>query len=233
MAKRLSPTYGTGVSLAVAQSTLPFPPVAATTGVVTDWNGTDAVVPEFDLVMWNSTTDNVTVAAMWGVIPHAFTIVGTDLTSVDHTADTTGSITKTAHGFLTGDGPFQFTTTGAIPGGLALLTNYWMVKLTADVFQVATSLSNALKGVVVTITSNGSGTLTLTGTSACARAYWHEVLDKNSKQIGRAADGAVALTIQKAWSQRFAHNPLIVAYSLVGTLSASNVTATMYPVQDR
>ncbi len=233
MAKRLSPTLGTGVSLAVAQSTLPFPPVAATTGTVDAWNGTDAVIPEFDLVMWNTTTDNVTVAAMWGVIPHAFTMAGTAMTSVDHTANTTGSITKTSHGWLTGDGPFQFTTSGTLPAGLALLTNYWLVKIDANVFQVSTSLANALNGVVVTLTSDGTGTLTLTGTSACARAYWHEVLDKNSKLIGRAADGAVALTVQKGWTQRFAHNPLIVAYALVGTLSASNVTATIYPVQDR
>ncbi len=70
-------------------------------------------------------------------------------------------IPLTAHGLVTGQ-LVSFITTGALPTGLAVLTNYYVIRLTADTISVATSLQNALAGTVVGITNaTGSGTHTI------------------------------------------------------------------------
>lgn len=80
------------------------------------------------------------------------------------TAATTDIVTAVAHGLVTGDGPFRVTNSGgALPTGLAALTDYWIVRLTDDTFKLATSYANAVAAtpVVVDITATGSGTHTL------------------------------------------------------------------------
>lgn len=75
----------------------------------------------------------------------------------------TDTITKTAHGYATGDGPFFIATTGGAPAGLAVLTPYWIIAPTANTFKLATSAANALAGTQIDITSQGTGTHSLTG----------------------------------------------------------------------
>lgn len=59
----------------------------------------------------------------------------------------------------------EFTTTGTLPGGLALSTKYYMFttsgKKSPFTFKVASSIVNARAGVPVTLTSDGTGTHTL------------------------------------------------------------------------
>ena len=76
---------------------------------------------------------------------------------------TTDAITITAHGFVTGDGPYQVSSTGTLPGGLAASTDYYAVVIDANTFQLASSRANALVGTIVDLTSQGSGTHTITG----------------------------------------------------------------------
>lgn len=66
--------------------------------------------------------------------------------------------------FVTGDGPFTLTTTGTIPTGLAASTNYWLVFQPDDTdgIQLATSKVNALEGSIITLTSTGTVTNTIT-----------------------------------------------------------------------
>lgn len=79
----------------------------------------------------------------------------------------TDQLNHVAHGWNTGDGPIQFTNAGGgLPGGITALTNYWVVKVDADNFQIATSLANALTGTIVDITTAGTGTQTATPTGA-------------------------------------------------------------------
>jgi Protein of unknown function (DUF3383) len=81
------------------------------------------------------------------------------------TADhTTSHLTTAAHGYLTGDGPVQLTNSGgALPTGLLLATNYWMVRIDANTFGLATSLANALASppVLAAFSDNGTGTQTV------------------------------------------------------------------------
>jgi len=84
-------------------------------------------------------------------------------TNFTFTADsTTDHLTATAHGLNTGDGPVQVSNSGGgLPGGLATSTNYWVIKIDANTFELATSLANALAGTQIDITTNGTGTQTV------------------------------------------------------------------------
>lgn len=47
---------------------------------------------------------------------------------------------------------------GALPTGLAALTDYWIVRVTATTARIATSFANAITGTVIAFTDAGSGT---------------------------------------------------------------------------
>lgn len=56
----------------------------------------------------------------------------------------------------------QFTTSGTLPTGLSLATDYYLVRVSSTTARVATSLANAIAGTVIDYTDGGSGTHTLT-----------------------------------------------------------------------
>lgn len=64
------------------------------------------------------------------------------------------------HDLKTGDGPFQLTTSGTLPAGLATGTNYWAIRQNTTVIQVASSLANAVADTAIDITDTGTGTHT-------------------------------------------------------------------------
>lgn len=56
----------------------------------------------------------------------------------------------------------RFTTTTTLPTGLALATDYWLIRVSATTARVATSLANAIAGTAIAFTDAGTGTHTLT-----------------------------------------------------------------------
>lgn len=68
--------------------------------------------------------------------------------------------------YATGDGPIQVVTSGVLPGGLALVTDYWYIRIDNDTFKLAKSHAKALRGEAIDITSAGSGTHTTTDVRA-------------------------------------------------------------------
>jgi hypothetical protein len=56
----------------------------------------------------------------------------------------------------------RFTSSGTLPAGLSLNTDYWLIRTGATTATVASSLANAIAGTPVDITDTGSGTHTLT-----------------------------------------------------------------------
>lgn len=74
--------------------------------------------------------------------------------SADASTDT---LTITAHGYLTGDGPAVALSEGTLPGGLAAVTSYYVIRIDADHLKLATSAANALAGTAINITDAGSG----------------------------------------------------------------------------
>lgn len=66
------------------------------------------------------------------------------------------------HGQVTGAGPFYIASSDTIPAGATALTPYWLIVLDAGSVQLASSPANAAAGTAITLTSAGSGTITLT-----------------------------------------------------------------------
>lgn len=85
-----------------------------------------------------------------------FTALNNSLGVVTITIAAPGVVTLTAHGLATGDSLY-LTTTGALPTGLTANTRYWVVKVNADTFSLATSLANALAGTKITTSGTQSG----------------------------------------------------------------------------
>lgn len=74
----------------------------------------------------------------------------------------TDTLTGTAHGLLTGDRFRVRNVGGALPTGLAAVTDYFAIRVDANNVKPATSSANALAGTpVVDITGAGSGTTTI------------------------------------------------------------------------
>lgn len=86
------------------------------------------------------------------------------------TAADTDICTKSSHGYLTGL-KVQLTTTTTLPAGLSLATDYFVIKIDADTFYLASSLANAQAGTQVDITDSGTGTHTITPTALAGANY--------------------------------------------------------------
>ena len=79
--------------------------------------------------------------------------------------------TLSSHGFITGLKVRVSNSGGALPGGLAAATNYYVIKIDANTFYLAESLiasTNAL--AFINLTTNGTGTNTITPQAVAASA---------------------------------------------------------------
>lgn len=130
------------------------------------------------------------------------TVGGQPLVVADftYTADAaTDVLTKVAHGLETGDGPLRTTNSGgALPGGLAINTDYFAIRIGPDTFRVATSRANAVAGVAINITSNGTGTQTLSDVGGTTRvsdaAVTRNLIVDGTATVGGAVSTSGLLT---------------------------------------
>ena len=83
----------------------------------------------------------------------------------------TDDVNLTAHGLATGDGPIHLATAGTLPAELTAATDYWVIVVDANTFRLATSRANALLGMVLAFTDDGTGahTCSFTGQSLADR----------------------------------------------------------------
>lgn len=89
--------------------------------------------------------------------PSATTFVDADVNTG------TDLITKASHGLTTTGLKVQLTSTGTLPGGLSLATDYFVIVVSSSTYKLASSLANAQAGTAVDITSAaGGGTHTVT-----------------------------------------------------------------------
>lgn len=140
---------------------------AVAAGTVVIWSqqaGPRPVAPWISLKLWGLKRDGIgwvdTVATPLLLTPLAVTGEASSILAV------------AAHGLNQGDGPVQVESSGTIPAGLTASTDYWAVPTDAGHLQLATSYANAIASspVTVTITSAGSGTVTLVSTPATLSA---------------------------------------------------------------
>ncbi len=97
--------------------------------------------------------------------PSASTRFITDVTinDVDQSliSVSTDTIERTAHGFFTGD-QVEVSSTGTLPTGLSIFTNYFIIRTDDNFFQLAAfPPENAANGIQIDITGQGTGTMTV------------------------------------------------------------------------
>jgi hypothetical protein len=157
---------GTGSNVQAAAAETPLAdgaePVIVSTGneVKTAVNADDPGAA--DLVIVTGTNGSAVTA-----------LVETNLENgVDSEVDVdTDEVTVPAHPYFTGL-KIRLTTTGTLPAGLLTGTDYFIIVISADVMQFASSLANALAGTPVDITDEGSNGAvnTITPTSIAGAA---------------------------------------------------------------
>lgn len=82
--------------------------------------------------------------------------------TVTITIATPGVVSQTGHPFVTGDAVY-LTTTGALPTGLSANTLYYVIKVDANSYNLASSRANAVAGTKIATSGTQSGTHTLFG----------------------------------------------------------------------
>lgn len=88
-----------------------------------------------------------------------FAAIIATLGNVTITNATPAVVSNTAHGLSTGDQVF-LTTTGGLPTGLTANTLYYVVRVDANSYNLATTRANAYGGTKIATSSAGSGTHT-------------------------------------------------------------------------
>lgn len=154
-------------------------------------------------------------------------IINDNPSAVAFTANaTTNVLTAVAHGFKTGL-KGQATTTGGLPGGLSVLTDYYIIKLDADTFSLATSYANAILGTAIDITTTGTGIQTFTPTAlAGANLTIQWSIDEIVWNNVASATNIVASGVITAIIDRPAYPFIKLKYTLTaGQLSVNNKLA--------
>lgn len=129
------------------------------------------VMKDAETIATTDTSDPFQLESMMG---YAVQLNVTNITSpsaaaLDSTTDidnATETFTKTAHGFVTGL-KVALTTSDTLPSGLSA-TDYYIIKVDADNFKIATSAANAVAGTAVSFTTDGVGIQTFTPASLTA-----------------------------------------------------------------
>ncbi len=84
-----------------------------------------------------------------------FSVLSSDKGTFTVTIASPGVFTLNAHGLATGD-CVSLSTTGALPTGLAVATNYYVVYVSANTFNLATTYANAIATSPTRINTSGS-----------------------------------------------------------------------------
>lgn len=115
--------------------------------------------------------------------------------------DTTDNeIDIASHPYRTGDGPFTFSSTGSLPGGLSAATNYWIIWRSDGAFSLAATLGDALAGNEVDFSSAGSGTITISDTASTERLIPGRLLYEATQMEADAETDEIEIAvIDEAW----------------------------------
>lgn len=106
------------------------------------------------IILTNSTRGTCTATANGAVSP-GFTIANSPAGANTEVDTATDSVTIPTHGLTTGL-KGQLTTTGTLPAGLSLATDYFIIAVDANTVQFASSLANALAETEIDITDTGA-----------------------------------------------------------------------------
>lgn len=114
------------------------------------------------------------------------------LTKEGGTFTAAGTLTRASHGYQTGVA-VQVSTTGALPSPLAASTDYYVIRVDNNTFQLALTQALALAGTAIVIADAGTGTHTVTNklmTLTDASSAWSRQMAGQTMEIVNAADAA-------------------------------------------
>lgn len=135
--------------------------------------------------------------------PSAKTFADADVTPA------TDLITITSHGLVTGL-LGRLTSSGALPAGLALSTDYFVIKVSDNTIKLASSYANALAGTAVDITAAaGTGTHTFTPTALNAIIKLQASVDGNNWHDISGATATITATSSSLFSFSNFAEPLL------------------------
>jgi hypothetical protein len=109
----------------------------------------------------------------------AAAVISTANIFVDTDPDHPSQFHKVAHGLTTGL-KVQATTAGTLAVPLVVLTNYYVIKIDANYFSLASSLANALLGTQIDITDVGVTSTTLTPVALSASVTFQKSNDQTN-----------------------------------------------------
>lgn len=204
-------------------STLPAAPTAWAD--VSAWAG---LRPESELELWSDESSSFTALELMGATAKPLADAAVAAKTFTVASTTLDTLTATTHSYANGDGPVTVTNSGgALPGGLAASTNYWIGVVDANTIKLYKSLADVLSGAAaVDVTSSGSGTNQVAvTTTATNRLRWLRLA-----LLGSAGDGAVALTYSNGYRQAFTRPPRTLALALRGTVASGKISAAVYPL---
>jgi hypothetical protein len=207
--------------------------VVVTTGIPSDTPSSGTIRVELDSGIYKRVRYSSWTGSTFTIIP--------DDTFVDGNVTVgTDSITLTAHSFQTGD-YVQLTSTGTLPAGLSLATDYYVIYVDANTIQLANSLSNAHAGTVVTITAAaGGGTHTVeamsrnfssdnaASTNNVFISYIDELADATSESFTSVYNSDRTLFIRV----RDGGNTPIKTFETTGTLGSGGGSSTAIRTSD-
>lgn len=82
----------------------------------------------------------------------------------------TNTFEAVGHARQTGDGAVRLESDGDVPANTAEDTNYWVIRVDDDHFQLAETFADAMNGVAVDLGDEGTGNITLVDTATTLRA---------------------------------------------------------------
>lgn len=147
----------------------------------------------------------------------------TTASAATFTAATTDICTITAHGYYTGL-KVAATTSGTLPAGLSA-TNYYVIRIDANTFYLATSAANAIAGTRVDITDTGTGTHTLTPAALSGASYKVQISPDGTNWFDQSVTNNVTATSQ------FIHekiDPMFCYFKIVWALTAGQIAYNVY-----
>jgi len=142
-----------------------------------------------------------------------------------NTAD--DELTIPSHGLPTGM-KGQFTTTGTLPAGLSLATDYFVIAVDENTIQVATTLANAQAGTQVDITDEGADGSVNTFTPTALAGASVVVQKSNDGSNWTNIASATSITVDGSYWPAEVVDPQYQFIRLVYAITAGSMSATSY-----
>ena len=133
-------------------------------------------------------------------------------------------ITEEAHGFSTGL-KGQMTTDDTLPTGLATTTDYFVIVIDEDTYQLASSLANAQAGTAINLTAAGTGNHTFTPTALAGGSLKLEASNSGNNWTELVTAQNVTADGNLFFTKDIVHYKYVRAYF---ALTAGHVSGTLY-----